>query len=94
MEDENNLEELQKLVEFLKANGIAEYESERGDAKVRIKFASAAVPVAAGIDAGQLAQLLASGVAHSAHGRSETEDERVQHSHSKPHTAHPAFVVR
>jgi acetyl-CoA carboxylase biotin carboxyl carrier protein len=66
MEDEINLEKLQGLVEFLKANGIAEYESERGDAKIRIKFASAAAPVAAGFDAGQLAQLLASSAAHSA----------------------------
>lgn len=64
MEDEINLEKLQSLVEFLKANGIAEYESERGDTKVRIKFASATAP--AGIDTGQLAQLLASGAAHSA----------------------------
>ena len=60
MEDENNLEKLQALVEFLKANGVAEYESEQGGEKVRIKFASAAVPVATGFDAAQLAQLLGS----------------------------------
>jgi len=65
MEDENNLEKLQGLVEFLKANDIAEYEAERGDTKIRIKFASAVAP-AAGFDAGQLAQLLASSSAHSA----------------------------
>jgi acetyl-CoA carboxylase biotin carboxyl carrier protein len=64
MEDESNLKELQGLVEFLKANGIAEYESSHGDRKVRIKFASAVA--SAGFDAGQLAQLLASNVAHSA----------------------------
>jgi len=66
MEDENNLEGLQALVEFLKANDIAEYESERGDTKLRIKFASAVAPAAGGIDAGQLAQLLASSAAKSA----------------------------
>ena len=60
MEDENNFEKLQALVEFLKANGVAEYESEHGGEKVRIKFASAAAQVAAGIDAAQLAQLLGS----------------------------------
>jgi acetyl-CoA carboxylase biotin carboxyl carrier protein len=57
MEDETNLEKLQALVEFLKANDIAEYEAERGESKIRIKFASAA-PGAS--DASQLAQLLAS----------------------------------
>lgn len=63
MEDENNLEKLQGLVEFLKANGIAEYESSQGDSTIRIKFASPAVPT--GIDPGQLAQLLASSTPYS-----------------------------
>jgi len=59
MEDETNLEKLQALVEFLKANDIAEYEAERGESKIRIKFASAAAAPAA-FDASQLAQLLGS----------------------------------
>jgi acetyl-CoA carboxylase biotin carboxyl carrier protein len=37
--DDNKLEELRELVEFLKANGIAEFDIERTDLKVRIKFA-------------------------------------------------------
>lgn len=58
---DENLEKLRGLVEFLKANDIAEFETERGDEKIRIKFASAvAAPASAGFDAGQLAQLLAS----------------------------------
>ena len=60
MEDENNLSKLQGLVEFLKANGVAEYESEQGGEKIRIKFASAIAPAPAGIDAAQLAHLLGS----------------------------------
>ncbi len=56
---EDNLDKLRALVEFLKANDIAEFETERGDQKTRIKFASAAA-APAGINAGQLAQLLAS----------------------------------
>jgi acetyl-CoA carboxylase biotin carboxyl carrier protein len=56
--DENNLEKLRELVEFLKANEIAEFETERAEGKLRIKFASA-VP-AAGFDADQLARLMAS----------------------------------
>jgi acetyl-CoA carboxylase biotin carboxyl carrier protein len=59
MEDETNLEKLQDLVGFLKENGIAEYEAERGDSKIRIKFASALAQPAAGFDPAMLAQLMA-----------------------------------
>jgi acetyl-CoA carboxylase biotin carboxyl carrier protein len=55
--DQDKLEELRELVDFLKANGIAEFDMERTDLKVRIKFAGAA---AAAIDPAQLAGLLAS----------------------------------
>ena len=40
--DENKLDELRELVDFLKENGIAEFDMERADLKVRIKFAGAA----------------------------------------------------
>jgi hypothetical protein len=33
--DENNLEKLRELVEFLKANEIAEFETERAEGKLR-----------------------------------------------------------
>jgi len=59
MADGNNLEELRELVDFLKANGIAEFDMERTDMKVRIKFAGAAA--AAGINPAQLAMLMAGG---------------------------------
>ena len=39
MMDGNKLEELRELVEFLKANGIAEFDMERADLKVRMEFA-------------------------------------------------------
>jgi acetyl-CoA carboxylase biotin carboxyl carrier protein len=64
MEDETNLEKLQGLVEFLKDNGIAEYEAERGDTKIRIKFASAAGP-ATPLDPAMLAQWLGASGAQS-----------------------------
>ena len=44
--DGKKLEELRELVEFLKANGIAEFDMEQDDLKVRIKFAGE--PAAAG----------------------------------------------
>ena len=40
--DGKELDELRELVDFLKANGIAEFDMERADMKVRIKFAGAA----------------------------------------------------
>jgi acetyl-CoA carboxylase biotin carboxyl carrier protein len=55
----NDMQELRELVEFLKASGIAEFEMERPDMKVGLKFVGAAAPVAAGIDPAQLAALLA-----------------------------------
>ena len=39
MMDGNKLKELRELVEFLKANEIAEFDMEQADLKVRIKFA-------------------------------------------------------
>ena len=39
--DQDKLDELRELVDFLKANGIAEFDLERADLKVRIKFAGA-----------------------------------------------------
>jgi acetyl-CoA carboxylase biotin carboxyl carrier protein len=62
MMDGNKLEELRALVEFLKANEIAEFDMEQDDLKVRIKFAgepAAAVP-AGGFDMAQLSRLMAS----------------------------------
>jgi acetyl-CoA carboxylase biotin carboxyl carrier protein len=40
--ESNQLEELRELVGFLKANNIAEFDMERADLKVRLKFATAA----------------------------------------------------
>ena len=62
--DPNELSELRELVEFLKANDIAEFDLEKGELKVRLKFMGAvkaeAAPAAAGLDMGQLARLMAS----------------------------------
>ena len=57
--EETRLKELRELVEFLKANEIAEFDMEQADLKVRIKFAGEPAP-AAGIDLAQLSRLMAS----------------------------------
>ena len=55
-----DLQELRELVEFLKANEIAEFELEKGDLKLGVKFAGpAAAAPAAGFDMGRMAQMLA-----------------------------------
>jgi acetyl-CoA carboxylase biotin carboxyl carrier protein len=60
--DSNKLKELRELVDFLKENGIAEFDMERTDLKVRIKFAGAAGSTAADL---ALAQQLAASAAGS-----------------------------
>jgi acetyl-CoA carboxylase biotin carboxyl carrier protein len=59
MMDGNKLNELRELVEFLKANEIAEFDMEQDDLKVRIKFAGEPAP-ASSIDMAQLSRLMAS----------------------------------
>ena len=61
--DEKDLGELRDLVEFLKVNGIAQFEMERADLKVKLKFAGAPADAAtsANVDLAQLAHLISSG---------------------------------
>jgi acetyl-CoA carboxylase biotin carboxyl carrier protein len=57
-----DLQQLRELVEFLKANGIAEFDMERTDLKVRLKFAGlqpAAPAPSAAIDLTGLASAIA-----------------------------------
>jgi len=62
-----DLQELRELVEFLKASGIAEFEMERPDLKVGLRFAGETPAAgASGIDAAQLAALLAAAKGASA----------------------------
>jgi len=62
------MDELKELIAFLKENEIAEFDLDRGDLKVRLKFASAVVPPAASasaLDVATLARLLSSSPAAS-----------------------------
>ncbi len=66
MMDGKTLEELRELVEFLKANEIAEFDMEQADLKVRIKFAGEPAAAASGLDMAQLGRLMASAPAAAA----------------------------
>ena len=52
-----DLQQLRELVEFLKANGIAEFDMERTDLKVRLKFAG--LQPSTGVDISHLASAIA-----------------------------------
>jgi len=58
----DGLEELKELIAFLRENEIAEFDLDKGDLKVRLKFASAVAPAApaasAVVDLASLARLL------------------------------------
>ncbi len=54
------LKELRELIEFLKENRIGEFDLERGELKVRIKFAQEAAAGGAGLDLAGLNRLLGS----------------------------------
>ena len=60
-EGPQGIDELKELIAFLKDNEIAEFDLERGDLKVSLKFASAIVPPAApaaALDMATLARLM------------------------------------
>jgi acetyl-CoA carboxylase biotin carboxyl carrier protein len=54
----DDLQQLRELVEFLKANGIAEFDMERTDLKVRLKFAGLQ-PAVPAVDLSHLASAIA-----------------------------------
>jgi acetyl-CoA carboxylase biotin carboxyl carrier protein len=59
----DDIDQLKELVAFLKENEIAEFDLDRGDLKVRLKFASAVAPPAvpaSNVDLASLARLLGS----------------------------------
>ena len=57
---EGDLKELRELVEFLRANGIAEFDMERPELKVRLKFEAnvGAAPGVSSVDLASLARLM------------------------------------
>jgi len=58
----DGMDELKELIAFLKENEIAEFDLDRGDLKVRLKFASGVVhpaPAAAPVDYASMARMFA-----------------------------------
>ena len=68
--DQSGMEELRELVHFLKENGVAEFDMERPELKVRLKFAGSEPAAGAAGDLSRyLATLpLAAANAHDGHG--------------------------
>ena len=67
--------ELKQLIEFLKENGIGEFDLERGDLKVRLKFAGPAQSA----DISQMAHLAAA--AQAAQSAASFQPAAVAHAH-------------
>jgi acetyl-CoA carboxylase biotin carboxyl carrier protein len=67
--------ELKQLIEFLKENGIGEFDLERGDLKVRLKFAGSAQAV----DFSQMAHLASA--AQAAQSAASFQPAAVTHAH-------------
>ncbi len=96
----SEMQELKELIEFLKANEIAEFDLEKGDLKVKLKFMgavqAAAAPAAAGLDMHTLTRLLAQGggghapaaasasVAEVAHAAAPAVEEKKHHVVKSP----------
>jgi acetyl-CoA carboxylase biotin carboxyl carrier protein len=57
----DEIKELRELIEFLKENDIGEFDLERGDLKVRIKFGQQPGTPASALDMARLGQLLTPG---------------------------------
>jgi acetyl-CoA carboxylase biotin carboxyl carrier protein len=54
----DEMKELRELVEFLKENDLNEFEFERGDTKIRLKFTQPQAAPASALDLARLGQLL------------------------------------
>jgi acetyl-CoA carboxylase biotin carboxyl carrier protein len=78
--------ELKELIEFLKENGIGEFDLERGDLKVRLKFAGAGPQV----DPSHLSQLAQFAAAQHA---AALQPAVVAHVHPVGAPAHPAAAA-
>ncbi len=46
---QQDMDDLKQLVEFLKENQVAEFDLDRGELKIRLKFSQAGIPAIAGI---------------------------------------------
>ena len=76
--------ELKQLIEFLKENGIGEFDLERGDLKVRLKFAGSAPAM----DLSQMAHLASA--AQAAQSAASFQPAAVAHTHPAGAVAAPS----
>ncbi len=64
LNDLGSLKELRELVEFLKASGVSQFDMERPEMKIRLKFSgpeSVSTPGISGVDLATLARMVGSG---------------------------------
>ena len=72
----NTLAELRELVEFLKASGVTQFDIERPELKLRLKFTGPEInvgPGISGVDLASLSRLMAAGTAATLPAPAESE---------------------
>jgi len=96
--DPKDLQELRELIEFLKANDIAEFGLEKNDLKVRLKFMGAVkaegAPAAGSMDMAQLARMMASVPAATAVPAADPQVYAVVEAVPAPPPAEPLHIVK
>lgn len=80
---QQDIDDLRQLIDFLKAHGVAEFDLDRGDLKIRLKFHE---HTAAPAGVSELARLLAAAPAAAAHSAAAP-------AHSAPSHAAPAHAA-
>jgi acetyl-CoA carboxylase biotin carboxyl carrier protein len=81
-----DIQELQQLIEFLKEHGVAEFDLDRGDVKIRLKFAQ---PAGSAPALGDLARLLASAPSAAAPAPAASATAAVPAAAAAPAVADP-----
>jgi acetyl-CoA carboxylase biotin carboxyl carrier protein len=83
--EESKLDKLRELVDFLKENGIAEFDIDRPDLKMRIKFAGAAGPSASDLALAQQMLAQRSVAAAPTHGATAAAPAATEEPEEKLH---------
>jgi len=81
---QQDIDDLRQLIDFLKAHGVAEFDLDRGDLKIRLKFHE---HTAAPAGVSELARLLAAAPAASAHSAAAPAHSVPSHTAGSAHAA-------
>jgi acetyl-CoA carboxylase biotin carboxyl carrier protein len=97
----DEMKELRELIEFLKENDIGEFDFERGELKIRLKFGQPAqAPPASALDIARLGQLLSHGqqgapsVSQGIHAVASAGSAGASETSAAPAEEEPLHIVK